>query len=177
MSTLTGPYAIDRLVVPAEFLTPRSLDNVHAAPLGTVLAQSDGREQPAWVCLGYVSKQTPLGQGIYCGFLRAELRLATGDEVRAALKADHPFGASFRPGCMEAMDASLNLLMASAINNWTTDNRDASSPPILRRSKSDLVNSGNTAMQEHDSIMRRWDEITASQAAFILQSLNSTPAR
>ena len=170
MATLTGHYAIDRLVVPP-FFTPRSADNAHKTPRSTVLTQSDDHHSEAWICVGYVSKQTPLGQGIYCGFMRSELRPATSDEVRTALASDHLHGAAFRPHCSETAVATFHLLMSSAVSNWTTDKWDAAAPPIIPYRNDQLASAADRALQRHGEILERWEEITTQQITQILNSL------
>ena len=140
-----------------------------------VYAISDDHHSPGWVTCGFVSKQTLLGQGIYCRFPLEELREATRAEVLDALKQDHPHGADFRPHCMEAMSASFHLAMSKAVGNWTND-KPGRHPPIHDVSRQEIVDYANEAQVKHDEMLGRWDEITAEQRSRIqmLYSENKT---
>ncbi|OGC45268.1 hypothetical protein A2V49_01565 [candidate division WWE3 bacterium RBG_19FT_COMBO_34_6] len=167
---MTGYFQIDREEVPSVFYTPKSTTNHHGVKPGQVLTVSSQHQSSGWVCLGYVCKQTPFGQGIFMGFPIGELRIATPDEIRASLKTNHPHGQEFRPHCQEAMDASFHLLMSSAIGNWTNDNEQSSGHrSILGVSQKDIQGFGEQAMAKHQKIMDNWSKITDHQAKAILK--------
>jgi hypothetical protein len=115
-------FEIDRTDVPT-FYTVVNVDTCHRMPLGTVLAESSDHFKPGWLTLGYVSRESPFGQGTYCGFAKEEVRVATKEGVLKAICLDHPHGIGFRPGNMEAMDANFQLVMASALGNWTSNSQ------------------------------------------------------
>jgi hypothetical protein len=131
-----------------------------------VYTKSGDHFSKGWITCGFVSRQTPFGQGTYCGFRRSELREATADEVLDTLKKDHPHGSRFRPSCREAMDAEFHLVMSKAVRNWTNDSA-GSNPPVHNFSRKDLEDFRDQAMQRHMEMLARWDEITAEQTAEI----------
>lgn len=163
-----GKYDIDRMVRP-EFWTVVSTDNHHNCPMGTVLAESAEHDTPGWICLGYVSFDTPLGQGTYCGFPRREVRPATKDEVFAALLENHPHGAGFRPINLEAGDIGFQLTMSSAIGNWTTDQPGSKAHgSILPVSRAQLLEAYRKSTAKFEEIMSRWNSITGQQLAMVM---------
>ena len=146
------------------------LESDRAAHNEAVYAESSDHHAPDWITLGYVSKQTPHGQGTYCGFPRWGVREATSDEVLQALGLDHPFGPGFRPNCQTAQDVSFHLAMSGAIGNWLNDNPGAHRP-IHNVSRQELRDLRDRALAEHEAMMSHWDEITAKQAQEIRQAL------
>lgn len=129
---------------------------------GEVYAISGDHFSPGWVSCGFVSKQTPHGQGIFCGFKWAELRDATPDEVLGALEKNHPHGKNFRPRCRKAMNASFHLVMSRAIGNWTNDELRCVRP-VHDVSRQEIVDAAQKAQAKHDAMLDRWDEITSGQ--------------
>lgn len=172
MTTLSGPFRIDRLEVP-QFYTVVSA--AEAALVGAVVAQTNYHTSDGWITVGFVSAQTPLGQGIYMGFEQDQLREATPAEVIAALKRNHPHGQRFRPGCTEVQNASFHLIMAGAIGNWTNDSYRADAPPLHDVSRSELETLLSRAEKAHHRLMLRWRRITGRQIRVILKEL-SRPA-
>ena len=138
-----------------------------------VYAISDEHHSLGWVTLGFVSRQTPHGQGIYCGFLLEELREATCDEVLDALKQDHLYGANFRPHCTEVMSANFHLAMSKAIGNRTND-KPGRYPPIHDVSRQEIIDYANEAQIKHDEMLDRWNEITAEQRSRIQMLYSET---
>jgi hypothetical protein len=168
MGLLSGPYAINRLVVPT-FLAP--LTDRSGVPLGAVLVQSNDHHNPAFLTVGYVSRQTPFGQGIYHGVPKRDLRRADPEEIRAALQRDHAHGASFRPFNTDAADATFHTIMSTGLSNWTTDGASAARPPIQPYSRQDFQDAAARSSQAYAAVMARWDEITQEQIKRILASL------
>jgi hypothetical protein len=82
-------YPFDRQEVPA-FYSLKEPSETYPGAFGHVFAPSAPHGTPGWLCLGYVSRRTPFGQGTYLGFPVSELRLAREDEVLAALEEEHP---------------------------------------------------------------------------------------
>ena len=80
-------YALDRLQVPVFYVS--IIDNPNV-PTNTVLTNSDDHFLKDYVTMGIVSKDSPMGQGTYIGLLRNELKIATTEEVLAALNKPHP---------------------------------------------------------------------------------------
>jgi hypothetical protein len=177
--TLSGPYAIDRIEVPTFYTITHLKDCTHTdvEPGVTVFAQSSGHSSPDWITLGFVSRQTPLGQGISMGFERFRLQVAEPDMVRAALKRTHPHGWGFRPHCSEAADAGFQLVMAGAVRNWTNDSR-GSLPPIIDVSRAQLERYAADTRRQHRAIMRSWLLTTLKQRNAIYRALKEvgTPA-
>jgi hypothetical protein len=62
-----------------------------------VFAESGEHHFHEWITLGFVSPQSPFGQGIFMGFNRKHLLPATPGEVIACLLAPHPHGTDFVP--------------------------------------------------------------------------------
>lgn len=170
-ATLSGEFRIDRLEVPT-FYVPKSPDNPHGFPVTCVLAESSDHFNESWITLGIVSRQSPLGQGTYCGLERTMVHEALPELILEALQRDHPHyeGADFRPGCMEAMNAGFEVAMSSAIRNWTTDD-PGGSRPIRDFSRDDVAYAGNRAAAQHAELMQRWDEITAEQVRLIQEHI------
>src|SRR5687768_4122366 len=103
-TTLAGPFAIDRIQVPI-FYTPIGVNSHQVVPGIEVLAESSDHFRDDWITLGYVSAQTPLGQGIYMGFERSAVTVADPVVALANLMRTHPYGRGFRPDCREAGNA------------------------------------------------------------------------
>ncbi len=55
-----------------------------------VLAATGEHPVKGWLVLGLVSAQTPFGQGGTAGVKKADVRKATPDEIRRALRSRHP---------------------------------------------------------------------------------------
>jgi len=165
-------FQLDRVEVP-KFYTPIITTGLgrtfHKGSNGKVFTPSSDHSTLGWMSLGYVSKQTPLGQGTFLGFPTTKLREATKEEVLAALKLNHPFGKSFRPHCEEAANAGFHLAMASAIGNWTNDN--VPDDNIIGVSKQDLKNAAEKAVDHHKELMRRWRAICLMQKQAIRAAL------
>lgn len=142
-------FKIDRPGPIPRFYAMKELSRDHSTlPLDAVLAQTAVHHQSfTWLTLGIVSKQSPFGQGTYLGFAKQELRLATPDEVRAALSRNHPHkrDGSFKPGGRNPTLYGLFTLMGNG------DQR------VLRA--------------RYKQLMFRWHRITAQQTAAILGSL------
>jgi len=163
-------YPLDSINVPI-FYTVKDQKNGHESPLGTVFAVSSDHGSKGWMSLGYVSRQSPMGQGTYLGFPLSEIREAMPNEVLAALEKDHPHGKSFRPGCKKAMDASFHLTMASAVGNWTTDGaRKSGRKAVVDVPNDEIRKYRDDAIREHTDLMARWEEITAKQIEAIQES-------
>jgi hypothetical protein len=64
---------------------------------GKVFAKSSSHFMRHYSTLGYVSRQSPLGQGTYMGFPTRVLRPASPVEVAMALGKTHPHGDGFSP--------------------------------------------------------------------------------
>lgn len=155
--------ALDRMDVPTVFYTPKTADNnSHTNAFGRVFAESSDHFRSDWITVGYVSKQTPFGQGTFLGFERSELREAMREEVLTALRIDHPHGRDFRPFCREAMGASFHLALSRTFRNWTNDD-PGGSPPIHDVSRNDIQKFGETAAARHNKLMRKWWFITWRQ--------------
>jgi len=168
-------FAIDRKEVPS-FYTPKTADNSHNTPVGQVLVQSSDHTSFGWITVGYMSRETPLGQGTYLGFPRGELRLANREEVLASLKANHPLGKGFRPDSMTVADAQFHLILSQATRNWTTDepSRHGSVIPVSRQELKDYA---QDEAKKHRRIIANWDRITAKQRWAIKQALEVKTAR
>ncbi len=80
-----------------KFFTMREAKGAHRNQFGQVFSETSIHFSPGWICVGFVSQQTPLGQGTYLGFNRNELRRATKREMGLALKRNHPHGENYRP--------------------------------------------------------------------------------
>ena len=145
---------------------PKKDREYHKSAEGKVLAESGKHDNPRWISVGYVSKQTPLGQGTGLGFERSELRPAKRHEILAALEQDHPHGKNFRPSCRKAMDADFHLVMSQAISNWTTD-EPSKHGSIIGVSRKQLEDARDEALREHRKMLANWDTITAAQIADI----------
>ncbi len=169
-------YPIDRLEPPLEFYTPKNLKNSHKVKPGVVLTKSGDHPTADWVCVGYVSKQTPFGQGIFKGFPIKDLRLATPREVRNALRTNHPRGWWFRPSCIEALDAETHLEFSYAIDNWTNESY-GNGDSVLRISRKQIIQFGEEALRKHRLIMLDWGNITANQRKSILAKFKETEIR
>ncbi len=162
-------YPLDRVSVP-EFYTPKEEGGTHADDFGQVFAPSSEHHTPGWITLGYVSKQTPFGQGTYLGFPRSEIRKATREEVLVALEYDHPFGEDFRPNCQEALDAGFHLALSRVFGDWTTD--DASERrSVLGMSRQQISDYGRSAAEKHRELLSRWGEVCEVQISAIEASL------
>lgn len=123
---MSDVFDFERMELPRFFVVD-ALDNNHDMPVGTVMAESSLHHSSGWLTVGFVSRQTPFGQGIYCGFPLDQLRRANRDEVLAVLKSDHIYGRDFRPSCRDASNAIFHLVMSKAIGNWTSDT------PLMQR--------------------------------------------
>jgi hypothetical protein len=153
-------FSLDRMNVPT-FYTPKDSNNGHHLPSGIILAESGSNRTFGWITVGYVSRQTPFGQGTYLGFKRSELQKADPMWVLAAITIDHPHGgAAFRPKSEEAIGAEFHIIMSGAIDNWSTDSGKPSILPVSRR---DLFGAQKRAIQKHEALLARWDEITRKQ--------------
>ena len=168
---MTGNFELDRMGVPV-FYTPKGQINSHDGSFGKVFAESSAHDKSSWICVGYVSKQTPLGQGIFSGFPTKELRIATKEEVFAALKKDHKYGDHFRPSCIEVSDANFNLIMSKSVANWTNDG-PSNVPPIRNISRKQIEDQGKQAAERHKKIMKNWIKICKNQIETIKKALNS----
>ncbi len=158
---------LDRMDAPAVFYTPKTANNEsHRNSFGRVFTESSDHFRPDWITVGYVSKQTPFGQGTFLGFERSQLREATREEVLAALSTNHPFGRDFRPSCRKAMDASFHLVLSQAFRNWTNDDPGGSAP-IHNVSRGQIRNAGETAQRKHNRMMTIWRLICWKQARAI----------
>jgi len=167
-------FQFDRVEVPP-FYTVKDGDNGHRLQPGQVVTQSSDHHTPGWITVGYVSKQTPLGQGTYLGFPRNELCPATVEEVQTALEQDHPHGAKFRPHCLEAADVSFHLAMAKACGNWLADSEYAKGTrPIINATSKQIEKMRDRAMRRHARILSQWDKIMTKQKAAILASMGAT---
>jgi hypothetical protein len=159
-------YALDRIDVP-KFYTPISSENYHKVKSGQVLTESSDHGKEGWVAVGYVSKQTPFGQGIYMGFEKNELREATSQEIIASLLKVHPFGIDFKPSCQEALDASFHLVMSTSFSNWTNDKQRGI--PVINFSRQEILDYRNSVMANHNKIIKDWRYITEKQRDIIKQ--------
>ncbi len=149
---LEGPLRIDRMEVPNFYVTNKRFvewisnprKNMSAGwshePKGQVYAQS-GYHEDGWLTLGYVSKQTPLGQGTGIGFNNSWVTKATMEQVKEALSKDHPHGANFLP---------ISHFPRFLRGGWMT--------PIgsTRSSREELA-------LRIEEMLERWPEIAASQ--------------
>jgi hypothetical protein len=110
-------HKYDRLTVP-NFWTPKHKDiHPHEQAFGLVLAESDYHHasREGYVCMGYVSKQSPFGQGIFCGMKATDLRPATREEVLEAIASDHPYTqkyGDFKPSLHERSREEHEKLLA-----------------------------------------------------------------
>lgn len=177
MATLSGPYQIDRVTPPQTFYTPKRRIPAHAScrPGVDVLTATENHNQAneGWVVMGYVSKQTPFGQGTWMGMRRNDLRQATPDEIRLALTRDHPYSPKFRPTCTELQDAGFSLLMSgpTAPQGWTADRVRPGSRPVVPLTRKQIEQHGRSVQQRYQQILADWDNITSRQIAAILKSL------
>lgn len=162
-------YKLDRVEVP-RFYVPVTGCTTHSNCEGKVFTTSAEHSSSGWISVGYVSKQTPMGQGTFLGFPVDQLREATKEEILTALENDHPFGKSFRPHCEAVANASFHLAMASATANWTNDNAPDNS--ILGVSKKEIKDASQQASDHHDDLMRRWGAICKMQIEAIQKSLS-----
>lgn len=158
---------LDRVEVPI-FYVPIDGCTTHTNCERKVFTPSSYHPIQGWISVGYVSKQTPLGQGTFLGFPVNQLRKATKEEVLTALNKNHPFGKGFRPKCEEASDIGFDLLMAGATANWTNDN--APNESIINISKKQLKDLARQASKHHAKLMRRWKSICKMQITAIQQS-------
>ena len=172
MATLSGPFRIDRMEVPEFYVVVRPHET-NPVPIGTVLARTNDHHKNNWITLGFVSAQTPLGQGAFMGFEHDQVRKATPAEVIAALKHDHPHGKHFRPHCTEASDSSFHLIMSGVIANWTNDDLRPDAPPLHNMSRRELIAGGNAAAKTHRRLMRRWRWITRRQIKLIIGQIGA----
>lgn len=163
-------FAIDRVTPIPVFYTVVSEDNVHHDPLGTVYAESDTHSNPGWITLGYVSIQSPFGQGVYAGFPREQVRIAEPKEIFLALKRDHPMGRTFRPDSPILLNIAYHRGLSRASENWTTDSGKRNSANNF--SMNDLEALAREEGEKHNSITERWVVITHIQAGIISHKLN-----
>lgn len=164
----------DTMDVPSVFYTPISESNSHRDAFGQVFAESGDHFEKDWITVGFVSKQSPFGQGTYLGFAREELREATKEEVRAALAANHPHGRKFRPGCMTASNADFHLVMSKVFANWTKEedrDKGRGTPPIHDISRNQIKDARDNALKEHVRIMRIWGLICWKQSRAIKKAV------
>jgi hypothetical protein len=162
--------ALDRMNVPAVFYTPKTTNNSHTNVYGNVFAESDDHFLADWITVGYVSKQTPFGQGTGLGFPKSELREATKNEVLVALTTNHPFGRKYRPNCKTAMDAGFHLIMSDAFRNWTNDDPDGTQP-IHNISRNQIREARKTAWKKYNRMMIFWRFICRKQARLIRKAM------
>jgi hypothetical protein len=184
---------LDRIEVPKFYATRNPEASTHPDSRGQVFAESDDHFMAGRITVGYVSRQTPLGQGTFLGFPRTELRDATRKEVFAALDRDHPFGRSFRPDCREAMNANFHLVMSRAVKNWTNDDPGGArhvpnildagvlvvggaNSSILNVSRSEIQAAGEAAQKKHDKTIRFWGLICWKQSRAIRQAFAASSA-
>jgi hypothetical protein len=162
---------LDRIEVPKFFKMKRRGRGAHGDFFGQVFAESNDHFRKGWVTMGLVSKQTPLGQGIFLGFDRKELREATKGEALAALKQNHPHGSEFRPSCREVLDDSFYLAASRASANRL---EDGSYPePIINKSRAGLESFRNAALKRHQELMERWDLVCSDQIRAIRKALSA----
>lgn len=151
-------YPLDRLEVP-KFFTPKSNETFPNA-FGYVLAPTGKHDTSKWVSLGYVSKQTPFGQGTYMGFPRKDVRKASREEVLAALEKDHPFSRFFRPACPEVLNYNGYQLFLIITSNEVCHQEDRDR---LRK-----------IMKKHREMMVYWDKVCRDQIDLIKLSLDKS---
>jgi hypothetical protein len=71
-----------------------------------VLAATGEHPAKGWLMLGVVSAQTPFGQGGNAGVRKTDVRKATPDEIRHALRNRHPIvNGPYIPNRSGALDA------------------------------------------------------------------------
>ena len=155
---------LDSMELP-RFFIPTG-ENFHQDYIGTVFAENGSHFSEGWVCCGFVSRQTPFGQGTGLGFRLAELRTATKEEVLQAVTLDHPHGKDFRPHCREVADAQFHLVMGKAIGNWLEGSK-GTYPSVIPATAGEIVALAGEAGAHHQSLMDRWDEITTKQIELI----------
>ena len=170
--TLAGQFAIDRLEVPT-FYTP-TVATVHDGILPgiRVFAESSDHFMEGYITLGYVSAQTPLGQGTFLGFKHEQVREADPFAVIANLRRTHPHGRSFRPHCTEAQNADFHLMMSGAVRNWTNDDTGGVGP-IHDVSRGEIERYAQDARRQYRKIMRRWKRVTRQQIKLIFADVES----
>lgn len=168
-------FPIDRIEVPIFYVLKDS--SGERWELGdAVYTATSPHFDPEYLCVGVVSAQTPLGQGIGIGYRRERLVEATTQQVLAALRKTHPHGFWFRPHCPEELDLGFMEVMSSAIVNYTADN-PTSGPPMIPFTKAQLIAGAEPAIARYHSILRRWWWITFRQRRAIQKALTSqTPS-
>lgn len=171
---LSGTFALDRIEFPI-FYVPISPVNSHNFSTNTVFTETSTHHISDWLTLGIVSKDSPLGQGTYCGFKRSEVKPADIFQIVHAVLSEHPhsaiFKGPFRPGCRELQDASFHLTMSTAFSNWTTDNATFQDPAIIPVSSEDISDFAEVARLRYNEMMNRWGAITQAQTDHILDQL------
>ncbi len=176
MATLSGPYKIDRPNPPRTFYTPKKgYSPLGCIPGATVLAATNSHPHAAegWVTVGYASRQTPFGQGIYMSIQIKRLRPATPDEIKHALSQDHPHGTQFRPRCQELDNADLSLQVSGpnvpkggAVRRVSQGQR-----PIDPATRARISHFAAKTQTQYAQILSDWDNITRCQIEAILSKL------
>jgi hypothetical protein len=106
-------FAMDRLAPVPKFYSVKEEHPVHRILPGIVLAEADVHFSRGYVTMGYVSLQTPFGQGVYMGLKKKDLRRAERLEIAFAISLmPHPHGKDFRPACLDGSEAQYQALMA-----------------------------------------------------------------
>jgi len=173
--SLKGPFKIDRMEPPKEFLTLRRAVKPlpELKPGESVLAISSDHPTPGYVTVGYVSKQTPFGQGTFMGVPIKSLQRATREQVLAALQIDHPHGAGFRPVCKELQNAAFALLAdrPDGPQGWTASKVAPGANPLMPVTTAEVRRYANVIGTKYQEILDNWDAITRQQAGAIMQQL------
>ena len=144
----------------------------HPSAAHRVLAQSGPHFKPDWITLGFVSKQSPRGQGVFMGFPLSLLRVATTKEVLRALEQDHPHGNNFRPGSQETMTLGIYLVMSEGTRNWTNNN--TVDTPNIEVSQQQLREEQERFRKERALIIAEWPSICTRQAKAIRSTLKDS---
>jgi hypothetical protein len=96
--------------------------DLHLSTARRVLAESAPHHKRGWITVGFVSKQSPRGQGVFIGFPREWLRPASKKEILRALTQDHPQGSDFFPLYQDTMTSCFQLAMSSAFRSRPNNN-------------------------------------------------------
>jgi hypothetical protein len=166
----TDPFAPDRMEeVPAFYTLTHTIDEI-GIPLfvaGAVVTQTGGDTRCPFRA-GLVSRTSPLGQSGGLGINpETDLRPATPDEIRAALRRRHPLGRSV-PIPDELRDVWDHLLWAGAVSNWTNDNGDGVGTSLTH---SQLLARRDVLERQYRRMRRRWWLIVWRQRRAIRASL------
>lgn len=101
---MTVNFQIDRVDPPLAFYTPvEDAGPAHLRAGADILVECAEHPSLGMMTLGLVTRQTPFGQCLYRGVSYREVRIATPDEVRAALGRDNERGTDFVPEIMPHM--------------------------------------------------------------------------